>query len=253
MRRLVLVLVLAGVVVGAVFVVRGGRRAHVPPVSTTTAPSRTIAVKTYFYRGNALIPVVVHVPATRAVATAAVNALLSGPPRGYSTALPRTTLTSLSIANGVGKAVFSHIVAAPRAARAQIVYTLTQFPSVRSALLSDKAWTEYTPERRSDYADLTTGALIFVTAPLRDSTVSSPVHVSGTAVASEGTLALELWSGKRRLRTVTVTASAGAPQRGSWSQTMALPPGSYRLVAYEPSAQNGTHLHATTLDFRVGG
>jgi hypothetical protein len=253
MRKLVVVLVLAGVVVGAVFLVRGGRHSHVPSVTTTTTPHRTIAVKTYFYRGNALVPVVVHVPATRAVAAAAVNALLAGPPRGYRTALPPTALKSLSIVNGVGKAVFSRIVSAPRMARAQIVYTLTQFPSVRSVLLSDTAWTEYTPEHRSDYVDVTPGALIFVGRPLRDSTVSSPVRISGTAVAFEATLAMELWSHAKRLRRLTITASVGAPERGSWSQTLSLAPGSYHVVLYEPSAENGTHLHTTTVDFRVRG
>jgi hypothetical protein len=252
MRRLVVVLVLAAVVVGAVFLVRGGRHPHVRPVTTTTTAKGTMPLTTYFYRGNALVPVVVRVARTKAVATAALRALLAGPPPGYRTALRSNGLRAVAIANGVAEATFSRIAAAPRAAKAQIVYTLTQFPSVRGVVLSEKpGWKEYTLERRADYADLTPAALIFLASPLRDSAVSSPVRVTGTAVAFEATLALEVWSGGRRLRTLTVTASAGAPERGTWSQTLSLAPGAYRLVAYEPSAADGSRLHETSLDFRV--
>jgi hypothetical protein len=257
LRKLLLGLALAGVVVGAVLLVRGGRHHQARPSTTattaaTTAPTGTIGVEAYFYRGAGLVPVTVRVPRTKAVATAALRVLLAGPPTGYRTAIPAgTTLGDVAIGRGVATAAFSRIVSAPRSAKAQIVYTLTQFPSIRAVLLKDRSWTEYTTERRSDYADLTPNALIFVASPLRDSTVSSPVRVSGTAVAFEATIALEIWSGQKLLRRSTLTASAGAPERGTWSQTLDLTPGSYRLVLYEPSAENGTHLHTTTVDFRV--
>jgi len=264
MRNLLLGLVVAAVVVGAVLLIRGGKHHHVPPVATTT-PARTIALHVYLYRGAALEPVVVRAPATKGVARAALNALLIGARATYRTTIPAgTALASVAIAHGVATANFSApIASAPRTAQAQIVYTLTQFPSVQRVVIEangapvrladGSGRTLLRAATRADYADLTPDAPIFVDSPLRDATVTSPIRISGTAAVFEATFALELWSGGRHLRTLTVTASAGAPQRGTWSQTLALAPGAYRLVAYEPSAENGTPLHQTTVDFQVRG
>jgi hypothetical protein len=261
MRNLLVGLVLAAVVVGAVLLVRGGKHRHVP----ATTPGRTIALRIYVYRGAALAPVVLHAPATKGVARAALETLLKGAARPYRTTIPAgTALSAVTIANGIATADFSsRMAAAPRTAQAQVVYTLTQFASVRSVVIQangaplrlrdGSGRTLLRAATRADYADLTPDAPIFVESPLRDATVTSPVRVSGTATVFEATFALELWSSGHRLRRLTVTASAGAPERGSWSRTLTLAPGSYRLVAYEPSAENGDPLHSTTVDFRVKG
>jgi hypothetical protein len=254
-------LVLAAVVIGAVLLLRGGGGKS--PTGRKAAPGGTIAVKAYFYRGAGLVPVVVHVPRTKAVATAALHALLAGPPGGLQTVIPAgTTLSGVAIARGTATANFSQaLVGAPRTAQAQIVYTLTQFPSVHAGVidangspvsLSNGAGeTILGPATRADYVDLTPDAPIFVASPGRDSTVTSPLRVFGTAVAFEATIVMEVWSGDMLLHTYTITASAGAPERGDWSKTLTLAPGSYRLVFYEPSAESGSHLHSTTVEFRV--
>ena len=265
MRTLLLGLLVVVVAVGAVLLLRGGRHLSAP-TTTGSAPAKTTAVQAYFYRGPALEPVVVHVPRTRAVGTAALRALLAGPPVGLRTAIPSAAgLLALRIVGATAIATFTDGLGfVPRTAQAQIVYTLTQFPSVRRVrivmglsqavvpLADGSGRTVVRPATRADYADLTTSAPIFVAAPLRDATVSSPVRVSGTASVFEGTLTLEVWSAGKRLKTVIVTATAGAPERGDWSQTLDLAPASYRLLLYEPSAENGAHLHATTVDFTVG-
>ncbi len=205
----------------------------------------------YFYRRNALVPVAVRVPRTRAVATAAIDALLAGPPAGYSSAIPGgVRLRRLAVAGGTATAAFSRALAgAPRTASAQIVYTLTRFPTVRVVeLVAGAARSRST---RADYADLTRSALIFVATPTRDSTVTSPVRVAGTAIVFEATLALEVRSAGKLVHTETITASAGGPYRGTWSTSLDLPPGSYDLVLYEPSAEDGSHLHATTVSIDV--
>ena len=46
--------------------------------------------------------------------------------------------------------------------------------------------------RRADYTDLTSDALIFVRTPARDSTVSSPVHLAGTADTFEATFQIDI-------------------------------------------------------------
>jgi hypothetical protein len=234
--------------------------------TTTTTTPGTQPVKAYFYRGGGLVPVAVRVPKTDAVATAALHALLDGPPGGASTAIPAgTKLLNLTIgANGFATADFSPgLAGAPRTAQAQIVYTLTQFPSVKGVLIDEAGQpialtdgagaTVYTPVWRDTYVDLTPDAPIFVATPKRDSTVSSPVTVSGTALVFEATFALEVRSGSTVLEHDTITASAGAPDRGSFSKTLDLAPGDYQLVLFEPSAQDGSPLHTTTVDITVTG
>jgi hypothetical protein len=226
----------------AVVVLRGGGK------------SATMPVTAYFYRRNALVPVVVRVPKTPAPATAAVDALLAGPPAGYVSALPAGVelRRRVAIANGTATATFSRgLAGAPRTARAQIVYTLTRLPKVRAVGLV--AGGTSTRSTRADYADLTPSALIFVATPARGSTVKSPVRVAGTAIAFEATLALEVRSAGKLVHTETITASAGGPYRGAWSTHLRLAPGSYDVVVYEPSAEDGTHLHATTVPIRVAG
>jgi len=265
MRTLLLGLLVVVVAVAAVLLLRGGKHAAVQ--TTTSARARTMAVETYFYRGAALRPVVVRVPRSQAVATAAVRALIEGPPAGWRTAVPRgASLLGVEVASGTATVVLSHdLDSAPRTVQAQLVYTLTQFPSVRRVRISTglghaavpladgSGRTLLRPATRADYSDLTPAAQIFVATPLRGTTVSSPVRVSGTASVFEATLVLEVWSGGKRLEQRSVTASAGAPERGTWTQSLDLAPASYRLVLYEPSAENGAPLHTTTVDFRVGG
>jgi Immunoglobulin-like domain of bacterial spore germination/Sporulation and spore germination len=259
-KKLLVLALVAAVAVIAWLVLRG--RSHTPALATTTAPA-TMPVKAYFYLGGALVPVVVYVPKTEAVASAATRALLAGPPSGYRTALPAgARLVDLTIAGGTARAGFSRGLAhATRTEQAQIVDTLTQFASVKGVVidaggspvpLSNGAEDAVSgPATSADYGDLTSEAQIFVAKPLRDSTVTSPVSVSGTASVYEATFALEVWSRGKLLKTDSVTATIGAPQRGTFEDTLNLAPGRYKLVLYEPSAENGSHLHTTTVDITV--
>ena len=194
-------------------------------------------------RGNALTPVSVSVPETTAIATAALQKLLVAPPHGFTTAIPPgTQLQSVAVSGGGATVRFS-TDRLTHSAEGQIVYTLTQFPTIGSVDGGPFA----VPASRADFADLTPQAAIFVADPLRDSTISSPVHASGTADVFEGTLAVDVWSGGKRVRTQTIQASSGTGTRGTWSATVAVPPGPTKLVFYEPSAENGQPLHATTV------
>jgi hypothetical protein len=71
----------------------------------------------------------------------------------------------------------------------------------------------------------------------------------------EGTFAVDVWSDGRLLRTQPISASSGTGTRGTWAATIELPPGPAKLVFYEPSAENGSHLHETIVpvDVRPGG
>jgi Immunoglobulin-like domain of bacterial spore germination/Sporulation and spore germination len=209
----------------------------------TTTGAATRAVEVYYLRGNALVPVHVSITETPAIATASLQKLLSGAPEGYRTAIPSgTALESVAVSGGHATVRLS-TDQLTHSAQGQIVYTLTQFPSITE--LDGGPFT--TPASRADFADLTPNAAIFVAEPERDATVSSPVRVSGTADVFEGTLAVDVWSSGKDLRTETIQASSGTGTRGSWSKAIDLPPGPAKLVFYEPSAENGQPLHATTL------
>ena len=257
----ILVIVAAGL---GVFVLLGRGHAKTGVVSSTTTTVPTMPVRVYFYRGAALVPVTVQAPKTKAVATAAVHALLAGPPSGYSTAIPEgTRLLKVEVpGGGVAAANFSQELAgAPRTAQAQIVYTLTEFATIKHVLvaaagsplqLTDGAGSpDVGGATRETYVDLTPDAPIFVETPLRGATVSSPVNVSGTASVFEATLALEVRRDGQLLETDSITASNGAPDRGTFEKSLDLQPGDYQLVFYEPSAQDGSHLHTTTVDVTV--
>ena len=262
-KKLLVVILVAGLGAAAWVALRGRDHTTTTTTSATTTTPPTRPVQTYFYLGAPLVPAVVPVPKTPAVATAAVRELLAGPPSGYTTAIPAgTRLDDLTIAAGTAHASFSRELAgAPRTAQGQIVYTLTQFPTVSGVVidaggspvpLSNGAGkTLLAPATRADYVDLTPDAPIFVTAPPRDSTVASPLRVVGTASVFEATLVLEVWTDGKLVQTHTITATNGAPERGTFEQELDLTPGKHQLVFYEPSAEDGSHLHTTTVDITV--
>jgi hypothetical protein len=119
--------------------------------SPTPAPSGTSIVRAYFILGGppgslGLVPYLFEVPKTQAVATAAMNALLTGTPverDGFDqigSAIPAgTKLLGLTIANGIATVDLSGEFEGPGASSSQyrlgqVVYTLTQFPTVDKVL-----------------------------------------------------------------------------------------------------------------------
>jgi hypothetical protein len=220
--------------------------------ATTTAPTTTGSaartVDVYYLRGNALVPVKVSITETPAIATATIQKLLEEPPNGLRTAIPSgTMLESIAVSGGRATVRFS-TDELTHSAEGQIVYTLTQFPTITS--VDGGPFT--TRASRGDYADLTPEAAIFVAEPQRDSSVAGPIHASGTADVFEGTLAVDVWSNGKRLRTQPIQATSGTGTRGTWSARIDVPSGPAKLVFYEPSAENGAPLHATTVDLTVG-
>jgi hypothetical protein len=232
----------AAILVLTLLLLAGCGSQQVTTTTTSTQPRRQqLALKIYFYRGNALVPVTVHVPQTQAVAAAALSQLVAGAPQGYRSAIPSgTRIESVAISHGAATTHFSSSDFS-HSAEGQIVYTLTQFSTVTSVDGST----------RRDFVDLTPSALIFVVQPQREATVTSPVRVSGTADVFEGTLAVDVWSNGTKLRTQIINASSGSGTRGTWSATIALPPGPAKLVFYAPSAENGEPLDETEVDLTV--
>src|SRR5438309_6042570 len=136
-----------------------------PATTTTTAPSTSstpstepkAAVRVYFVRDGRVAPVRRLVPSTPAVGQAALDALRAGPTaaeraEGLSTAIGLLRLSGLSIRSG--EADLGPLTHVSQLAEAQIVYTLTQFPTVRKVRIGNDVLD------RSDLEDVTPTILV---------------------------------------------------------------------------------------------
>jgi hypothetical protein len=212
-----------------------------PSTTTTTpAPQPKLAIRVYFVREGRVAPVRRLVPNTPAVGQAALEELTRGPTAaeradGLSTATGSLRLTGLSIQSG--EADLSELTHVSQLAEAQIVYTLTQFPTVRKVRIGDDVLD------RSDLEDVT--PVILVESPLAGEAVSSPISVRGTSNTFEATMRVEVRRGAEVLTSETVTASSGSGDRGTFSAALDVDaaPGPITLVAFEPSAENGQPIH----------
>ena len=179
--------------------------------SPSTAPAQT-TVSLYFLRDEKLGVAERRVKHTTMPATASMKALLAGPAAteqdaGLGTAIPAgTRLLGLSIAEGTARVDLSSEFAAGggslsmTARVAQVVYTLTRFPTVRAVeVLLDGEPVEALggegivldgAQRRADWRDLEPN--IFVESPGVGAVLSSPFLLSGTAMVFEGSFQARL-------------------------------------------------------------
>jgi germination protein M len=199
--------------------------------------------------------------------TAAVNELLKGPTQieaasGFDTAIPSgSALLGLSVANGVARADLSEEFESgggslsARLRLAQLVYTLTEFPTVRSVelLIEGQPATTFSSEgividsplTRDDFEELV--APIIVEAPAAGDTVTSPVTISGTANVFEATVSMRILGPDNEVIAETfATATCGTGCRGNYSkkvpfQVVELTDGV--IEVFESSAQDGSPLH----------
>lgn len=186
--------------------------------STQAQPPTTLTV--FRVSGGDLHAESVSVPHTVAVAAASLDAL------GLS--------SSVTVANGTARVDLSNATADEVA---EVVYTLTQFPSVQRVDVGGRARLT-----RADVASYVPPILI--ESPGDGATVPGSFHVTGSASVFEATLVVELVvDGKVAVRK-TVTASEGAPSRGTFDTVVHAPgPGPARVVAFSPSAENGQPQH----------
>jgi len=84
---------------------------------------------------------------------------------------------------------------------------------------------------------------IVVERPSADEHVPSTFHVSGTASVFEATLVVQTVRDGKTLERKTVTASEGAPGRGTFDVTMHATPGQLVVRAFSPSAKDGSAQH----------
>jgi hypothetical protein len=174
-----------------------------------------------------LHPKLARVPSTPAVAGAALGALGVTAP--------------VSIVDGTATV---ELAKATQDQVAAIVYTLTQFPTVQRVNVAGRSGLT-----RDDFAAYLPP--IFVESPVTGAHVHTTFHVTGTASVFEATLVVQLVRNGKVLSKQTVTASEGAPGRGTFTATFTTSPGPVVVTAFAPSAEDGTPQHMVEVPVTV--
>jgi spore germination protein GerM len=245
--------------------------ASATPSSTPVASAAgTTIVRAYFVLGGepgseGLVPVLRTIPKTTAVATAAMNALLAGPTadesgeRTITSAVPDgTRLLGISIRNAVATVDLSTEFDSGGGATsmsyrlAQVVYTMTQFSTVKSVVFKIEGETVTVfggegivldgPQARADYHDQLPA--IFVDRPAYGAAIGNPGRVAGNADVFEATFRVAILdAGGRTLVDDQVMATCGTGCRGTFDVKLSytVSKGQYgTLRAYNLSARDGT-------------
>ncbi|MDT9684028.1 Gmad2 immunoglobulin-like domain-containing protein [Streptomyces sp. TRM76323] len=238
--------------------------------ATSSATGKQVRVAVYFLHGGRVSPASRSVTAP-ATAAGALRALLSGP-NGFerrhdrTTAIPAgTELRSLAVRDGVatvdltGRYDDGGDTPALRTRLAQVVFTATRFPAVKSVrfALDGKPVSRFggegvdltRPVGRADFEDLTPAVL--VESPMIGDTVRSPVRVWGTANTFEAGFGLRLTDAAGRTAAkVHGMASSGNGTRGTFDLTVrfqATREGAGTLTASWDSPEDGRLVDSATV------
>ncbi|HSJ50544.1 MAG TPA: Gmad2 immunoglobulin-like domain-containing protein [Actinomycetota bacterium] len=244
-----------------------------PSPTPTSIDGETMTYEVWFASGDGwLFPTHRTGPANPAVGRASLMALLAGPDQleraaGVSSAVPAgSELLDLSISDGTATVDLSSEFESGGGSLsvtmrlAQLVYTLTQFPTVdRVSLELDGEPVEVfsgegvivdPPMTRKTFEDLLPP--IVVESLTIGQRVSSPVTIAGSANVFEATVSISIYDaeGNEIVRTFT-TATCGTGCRGTYSEAVRFEvdetqPGV--IEVYESSAEDGSKLHAVRID-----
>lgn len=227
-------------------------RETVTETDTTSVPTETSkALTIYLLRAGKVAPVSRTVATGPRVGAAALRELFKGPSpddEGLETAIPSgTALRSLAIAGGVASVELSKPLPQDDAL-AQVVYTLTAFPTVKrvdvgaDAPVGRKAFEAQTPA-------------ILVESPRPGETVEPGFQVTGTANTFEATFNYELKEADGRVLTKDfVTATSGSGTRGTFAFKVAYTleePADGALVVFELSAEDGSRINEQEIPLRL--
>ncbi|WFE54483.1 Gmad2 immunoglobulin-like domain-containing protein [Micromonospora sp. WMMD1155] len=220
------------------------------PSSPTSTPARgSVTVELWFVRAGDLVPTRRSRPATVATSRLALTELARGPSAAEAAVGLRTLVPAdvevTRITDGTATLRGpSGDPATRRLREAQVVWTLTQFPTVRRVRLDGAA-----PVDREDYADLLPP--IVVTGPVVGERVTTPLVVTGTADVFEATVSVRvLDSAGREVATGFGTAGCGSGCRGGYRvlvgwRTTGEQKGT--IEVYEVSARDGSRINTTTV------
>jgi hypothetical protein len=195
---------------------------------TTTVSEQPLSLELYLLdpSDHKLYAAREQIEPTQAVGAAALRALAEN----ADTEVPPNL--ELSIQNGAATVTGSQL---SPAALAQVVYTLTQFPTVKSV----------NGKTRKNVESLVPA--ILVESPTAEASVSSPLRVTGNANTFEATFEYDLEDENGKvLHHDFVTATSGSGERGTFDFTIPFHVTREQegnLVVYESSAENGSHIN----------
>ena len=227
----------------------GSASVEVPPPSTETtdtgtdtgtdtdAPASQVTYQVWFANDEGLFVSYRTSPETPRIGTAALEALLEGPDsfeEGYGlwTAIPDgTQLLGLSIDDGIARVDLTSEfetgggTASMQTRLAQVVYTITQFPTVEGVvfsldgepidILGGEGIIIDHPLTRRDYADLLPAILVL--SPALTQPVESPVLIRGSANVFEANVSVQILDENDDVLAETfTTATCGSGCRGTF-------------------------------------
>lgn len=228
-----------------------------PPPPPEPPPTDKTRVSVYFLREGRIAAAGREIEPTRAVARAALDALAAGPSpaerrAGMTTSVPRKLeISRLAVEDGVARVDFVGEVCPPTA---QIVFTLTQFPTVRRVTGDCIPKSAYGQGlTRADLEELMPP--ILVESPTVGDELRSPLRVTGSANTFEATFVVRLTDGEdRELAEQVVTATSGSGDRGTFDVTVPFEIDAATagvLLAFERSAEDGSQLHLVEIPLRL--
>ena len=242
----------------------------VTPAATAGPTGQTTTLRAYFFLGSfvdnaGLVPVLRDVPKTQAVGAAAMAALLAGPndaelsgrPAMYTTVPDGTRFLGLTIDAGVATVNLSKEFESGGGSTnvlgrfAQVVYTLTQFPTVSGVRFEIDGVPPKTVFigilTRADYTDQLPA--IFVDRPAWGGVLGNPARLVGVANVFEATFRVRILDGAgRALAAASVMASCGSGCWGTFDATIRYTvskAGWGTLQVFEPSAKDGSRTNIT--------
>jgi hypothetical protein len=204
------------------------------PTTTVSEQRRSLVLYLIDPNDHKLVAVTRSVESTQAVGAAALRALAQDP----NTDVPPNL--SLKIADG--DAQVTGALLSP-AALAQVVYTLTQFPTVKTVNGKTRADVEgFVPQ-------------ILVEHPTAGETVTSPLRVTGNANTYEATFEYDLKDAKGKVISHHFEmATSGSGQRGTFDFTIPFTVDAEQdgtLVVFESSAEDGSRIHIREIPLRL--
>jgi hypothetical protein len=177
----------------------------------------------------------------------------------------RTQLLGVEIADGLAtvdlSGDFVNDTDADIALRvAQVVFTLTQFPTVDRVTITIEGFATptigfdaipVTEVDRSDFEDQTPA--ILVESPTPGASVTSPVTVSGISNTFEANVRYDVTdAGGAVVDDGFTTATAGTGTWGEFSFTTAPDPGDVTLTVFQESAEDGSRVDEYVVPLHVG-
>jgi len=243
--------------------------------TATVTPTKPVSIRVYLTRGEKIGVSTREIAATKAVATAAMRALLEGPTAeeasyGLGTVIPvGTSLRGVTVKSGTATVDLSGEfdsgggTLSMTMRLAQVVYTLTQFPTIERVLfkidgtpvtaLGGEGIMIGTPQTRLDYEGV--APAILVESPTPGQTAHSPLRVRGTGNTFEAAFIAEIRDDKGKVLSQTPQmATSGTGTRGTFDFTVAFSPATTTmgsLVVYEASAKDGSPINVVMIPLKL--